>query len=101
MWEKFVRDFENSRRYNLTKGVLVENDYFSSLVPLESLIHELNGPVRLATGSRDTYCAPEFLTYILSLRGGASENFTARIVNDMMHLTRSRNRTLHLLFRPI
>ena len=82
MYDKFVRDFEESRKYNLTKGVRIESNYFSSLVPLESLVNELSGPVRLATGSRDTYCSPEFLTYVLSLRENASEQLTVRVAND-------------------
>lgn len=84
MWQKFVRDFEGSRIYNLTKGVCLDEHYFSSLIPFESMLNDLKCPTIIATGSRDSYCSAEYLQYLQSLVK-TNKNLIFRIVDDAPH----------------
>jgi hypothetical protein len=89
MWKKFVRDFEHSRKYNLSKGVHINAEYFSSLIPFESVLSDIRCRTVIATGSKDTYCSPEYLTYLESV-SRCNKKLVFRVVKDAPHeVTRS------------
>jgi esterase/lipase len=67
LWEMFKRDLKTNAEKALKKGLRVNETYFPSVEPIESLIKDVNIPTIIATGSKDPYCTPNFLSYLGSI----------------------------------
>ena len=84
LWQKYARDLESNREICRSKGLIVDETYFPSLVPFESLICHLDYHTVIATGTKDNYSSPAYLDYLRSIT--ASNNLvTFRMVQDAPH----------------
>ena len=63
-WELFVRDLNHYKSIAHEKGLLVDESFFSTLEPLESLLKQTTHKVIVASGTDDKYSTPAFLAYL-------------------------------------
>lgn len=94
MWQKFVKEFESSKKYNLSKGVHMDARYFSTLIPFESILGDIDYTTVIATGSQDSYCSQEYLVYLKSI-SKSNKKLAFRVVKDAPHeVTRSSSQQM-------
>ena len=70
VWELFTRDLNDTQAIARSKGLLVDDSFFPSLEPIESLLKAAHHTVVVATGADDKYSTPEFHTYLMSCAKG-------------------------------
>lgn len=92
VWQMFVRDLEENRRIAKTKGVYVEETFFRSIIPLESMLSSLEYPTIIASGTKDAYSKPGYIEYLKSLFEYRN-NISFRMVDDAPHEVTIQNCT--------
>lgn len=70
VWQLFVRDLDETKLVAEAKGLLVDERFFPSLEPVESLLQHTPRKVVVATGADDKYSTPAFHSYLMQLAGG-------------------------------
>lgn len=67
LWQMFKGDFEINRKVTEEKGTLIGEEFFSGLIPVESMLPRIQTPTVIATGENDPYVPAAFLEYLRSL----------------------------------
>lgn len=67
LWQKFVRDLATNQQEASANGLTLDESYFPSLEPFESLVQRVEYPMTIATGSEDIYSSPGYLAYLGSI----------------------------------
>ena len=84
IWQMFLMDLNENRKFAANKGAHVDETFFQSITPLESMLALLEYPTVIATGTKDPYSKPAFINYLKSLVGEKC-NFSFRIVEKAPH----------------
>lgn len=69
-WKLCLRELGTMKERFNDKGTYMDESYFHSLVPFESMLTEVSTPTVIATGTEDPYSPPSFLAYLMSLAVG-------------------------------
>lgn len=69
-WKLCLRGLGAMKEKFKDKGTYMDESYYHSLVPFESLLTEVRTPTVIATGTEDPYSPPSFLAYLMSLAVG-------------------------------
>lgn len=77
LWKMFVRDRRETKKIAREKWLAFDRRFFPSVIPLETMVSELEIPCVAATGTKDKYCAHEYLIY---LKNFAAADFEVRDV---------------------
>lgn len=64
VWEMFKRDLDREQKVAQTKGTKINEQFYATIEPVESLIHTVSMPTIIASGTEDKYCRPAFLNYL-------------------------------------
>ena len=78
LWKMFVRDKRETENIAREKWLAFDSRFFPSVIPLETMVGELGVPCVAATGTKDKYCAHEYLIYLKGFATAA--NFKVRDV---------------------
>jgi hypothetical protein len=70
VWDNFVRQLAEYREKAKSKHVKIDEQFFTSLEPVEWLLPQMTIPTRVATGSEDAYCNKAFHNYLAALCAG-------------------------------
>lgn len=78
IWQMFVRDLDKNRKASLKKGLNIDQTFFPTLEPIESLIQETHRSVVVATGSDDRYSTPFFHAYLMQVASAFHRDLSFR-----------------------
>ncbi|HVX91035.1 MAG TPA: hypothetical protein VHC20_05430 [Candidatus Paceibacterota bacterium] len=67
LWRMFVRDERETRQIANEKWLAFDGSFFPSIIPLETMLPQLEIECVAATGGADKYCRFEYLVYLRSL----------------------------------
>ncbi len=84
LWKMFKKDLMSNSKIAIDKGLMISETFFSSAIPIETLLPLLNYPITIATGTEDTYSPPAFLEYLRSLTGNKT-NVYFKLVTGAIH----------------
>lgn len=84
LWQLFVRDLEVNLQVCREKGLSIDQRFFPSLEPFESLLCEAKYPLVIASGTKDKYSTPADIQYFEGLAAG-KENICFREVEGAIH----------------
>ena len=68
-WKYGVQNLKQFKQQTLDKGVLLDDTFFESLVPPEALLEQAEVQTVVASGEKDEYCPPAYLTYLRDMFG--------------------------------
>jgi pimeloyl-ACP methyl ester carboxylesterase len=66
-WKVWKQDLDENKRRALSKGLHIEDSFFSTLIPFEAMLPQLSYPTIIAGGRKDKRSPPSFLKYLKSL----------------------------------
>ena len=67
LWQLFVRDLDANLQMCREKGLSLDQSFFPSLQPFESLLGEATYPLVIASGTKDKYSTPADIQYFEEL----------------------------------
>jgi hypothetical protein len=72
----FKRDLDGEQKVAQTKGTKINEQFYATIEPVESLIQTVSIPSIIVSGTEDKYCQPAFLNYLKEV---AKDNPMVRI----------------------
>lgn len=84
LWQMFVRDVVTNSKTAQDKGLYLDDTFFPSITPIESMIPLLENHTVIATGSKDPYSSPAYINYLWNCVSHKT-NFSFRIVEGAIH----------------
>lgn len=84
LWKLFKLEIDKSTDTAKNKGTRIDNTFFDSIIPFESLISTIDYKTVIATGTEDPWVPPSFIQYIQTLLKGKN-NFSCRVVDGAGH----------------
>jgi pimeloyl-ACP methyl ester carboxylesterase len=84
LWQMFFRDIDTNSKIAAGKGLYLDDTFFPSIVPIESMIPILDNHTVIATGTKDPYSKPSFISYLWNCVSHKI-NFSFRIVEGAIH----------------
>src|SRR3989304_1117110 len=84
LWKLFKFEIDKTKQKAEEKGTRIDNSFFNSIIPFESLVLTIDCPTVIATGTEDLWVPPSFIQYIQTLLKG-KDNFSFRVVDGAGH----------------
>lgn len=84
LWKLFKLEIDKSKQTAKGKGTRIDNSFFDSIIPFESLILSIDHTTVIATGTEDPWVPPSFIGYLETLLHGKN-NLSFRVVNGAGH----------------
>jgi alpha-beta hydrolase superfamily lysophospholipase len=84
LWKLFVKDLEKYREVALDKGLNISKNFFSSVIPFETLVENIEVDTIVATGTGDPYSTPAFLNYLKAICSN-NQQIQFKLVENCKH----------------
>lgn len=90
IWQMFVRDIETNSKSAKGKGLYLDNTFFPSIVPIESILPYLEINSVIVCGTKDPISKPAYINYLWNCVAHKA-NFAFRTVEGAIHEVTSEN----------